>query len=240
MGGGMSYSLNEIEAMSKRAARGSGLAWGLAEEAAKATRWLAGFGYPSAELLVNLLELNDKLPAIDLSPSSLEGIWRAPAARMSPLISGAAISDCAQRMQAGQPISIEAVSYPLLIVPFAAGAALRLGGAVAVAWGAVRMVTDGKRLCVQGDGAEILAVHASHVHCSAPAVMEAPIAMVTRADVSQEVWARLGVFAQRTYAPASEASRLLGAGDEMNNKADRMNNKADGMNKTGAGLNDND
>jgi len=27
------------------------------------------------------------------------------------------------------------------------------------------------------------------------------------------VWARLDVFAQRTYAPATEASRLKGAGD---------------------------
>ena len=31
----MSHSLNEIEAMAKRAGRGAGLSWGLAEEAAK-------------------------------------------------------------------------------------------------------------------------------------------------------------------------------------------------------------
>ncbi|NND22495.1 MAG: DUF3726 domain-containing protein, partial [Silicimonas sp.] len=36
----MSYSLNEVEATAKKAARGAGYPWGLAEEAAKATRWL--------------------------------------------------------------------------------------------------------------------------------------------------------------------------------------------------------
>jgi hypothetical protein len=35
----MMRSLNEIEAMAKRAVRGAGLAWGLAEEAGKALRW---------------------------------------------------------------------------------------------------------------------------------------------------------------------------------------------------------
>ena len=34
----MSFSLNEIEAMGRRAARGAGLHWGIAEEAGKAVR----------------------------------------------------------------------------------------------------------------------------------------------------------------------------------------------------------
>ena len=38
----MTYSLYEIEVTGKRAARGSGFSWGLAEEAGKATRWLSG------------------------------------------------------------------------------------------------------------------------------------------------------------------------------------------------------
>lgn len=208
----MSHSLNEIEAMSKRAARGAGLSWGLAEEAAKGTRWLAGFGYPSTELLADLLEQNDKLPAIDFSPTGLDGTWRAPAGRMSPLISGAAMSDCAVRMRDGQTITIQEVSQPLLIVPFASGAALRLEMPVAVEWGNVRLSTDGKQLCVQGARDEILVPHAGEVRCFAPAKLTTPHSPVMRAEVTEECWARLGAFAGRTFAPATEASRLLGAG----------------------------
>ena len=42
----MTFSLNEIEAIGKRAARGAGLPWGLAEEAGKAARWLTARGLP--------------------------------------------------------------------------------------------------------------------------------------------------------------------------------------------------
>ena len=212
----MSHSLNEIEAMSKRAARGAGLSWGLAEEAAKGTRWLAGYGYPGPDLLADLLELNDRLPAIDFSPTSLNGVWRAPAGRMSPLIAGAAMSDCAIRMQDGQVITIEQVTQPLLIVPFASGAALRLGNAVAVEWDNVRLTTDGKQLCVQGAKEEVLRAQTSEVRCSAPAQMMAPTTPVMRANVSDRCWQRLGAFAHRTYAPATEASRILGAGAGLN------------------------
>ncbi|SCZ61551.1 Protein of unknown function [Epibacterium ulvae] len=212
----MSHSLNEIEAMSKRAARGAGLSWGLAEEAAKGTRWLAGYGYPGPDLLADLLELNDRLPAIDFSPTSLNGLWQAPAGRMSPLISGATMSDCAIRMQEGQTITIEHVTQPLLIVPFASGAALRLGKAVALEWDQVRLTTDGKQLCVQGDKEGVLAAQTSIVRCSAPAQMMTPTKPVMRAHVSARCWERLGAFAQRTYAPATDASRLRGAGAGLN------------------------
>ncbi|HBM69159.1 MAG TPA: DUF3726 domain-containing protein, partial [Rhodobacteraceae bacterium] len=36
----MSYSLNELQALARKAARGSGVPWGIAEEAAMAARYL--------------------------------------------------------------------------------------------------------------------------------------------------------------------------------------------------------
>lgn len=208
----MSHSLNEIEAMSKRAARGAGLSWGLSEEASKGTRWLAAYGYPGPKLLADLLELNDRLPHIDFTPMSLGGVWCAPAGRLSPLIAGAAMSDCAIKMEAGEVISMRHVSFPLLVVPFAAGAALRLNAPVAVKWGNVRLTTNGKSLCAQGEYEEMLTDHADLVECAAPVAMTSPAKPVMRADVDEECWERLGAFAHRTYAPATEASRLLGAG----------------------------
>ena len=49
-------SLNEIDACTKKAARGAGMSWGLAEEAGKAVRWLARYNLPNIELIVPLLE----------------------------------------------------------------------------------------------------------------------------------------------------------------------------------------
>jgi hypothetical protein len=209
----MSHSLNEIEAMSKRAGRGAGLSWGLAEEAAKGTRWLSAFGFPGTELLADLLELNDRIPPIDVSPVSLSAeVWHAPARRMSPLIAGASLSDCAVRLLDRGTITMENVSLPLLAVPFMGGAALRLGVPVAVEWVGARLATDGKQLCVQASPEALEARQAQKLVFSAPADMSGRREPVLRADVSEESWDRLAAFAHRTFAPATEESRLRGAG----------------------------
>ncbi|MFV1441756.1 DUF3726 domain-containing protein [Phaeobacter sp. JH20_36] len=209
----MSHSLNEIEAMSKRAARGAGLSWGLAEEAAKGTRWLSSFGFPGTEMLADLLTMNDRIPSIDVSPVSLRAeVWHAPARRMSPLIAGAALSDCAVRLLERGKITMENVNFPLLAVPFMGGAALRLGRPVAAEWQGARLATDGKRLCVQGSSEALHSRLAERMVFSAPAEMTGQQEPVMRASVSNASWDQLGKFAHRTFAPATEESRLRGAG----------------------------
>ncbi|MFV1463857.1 MULTISPECIES: DUF3726 domain-containing protein [unclassified Phaeobacter] len=209
----MSHSLNEIEAMSKRAARGAGLSWGLAEEAAKGTRWLSSFGFPGTEMLADLLTMNDRIPSIDVSPVSLRAeVWHAPARRMSPLIAGAALSDCAVRLLERGKITMENVNFPLLAVPFMGGAALRLGRPVAAEWQGARLATDGKRLCVQGSSETLHSRLAERMVFSAPAEMTGQQEPVMRASVSNASWDQLGKFAHRTFAPATEESRLRGAG----------------------------
>lgn len=209
----MSHSLNEIEAMSKRAARGAGLSWGLAEEAAKGTRWLSAFGFSGARLLADLLEMNDRIPPIDVSPVSLSAeIWHAPSRRMSPLIAGAALSDCAVRLLERGQIPMRNVSLPLLAVPFMGGAALRLGVPVAAQWPGARLATDGWHLCVQATPEALELPQADELIFTAPAQMQGRTEPVLRANVSDADWDRLGVFAHRTFAPATEESRMRGAG----------------------------
>jgi len=53
-------SLAEIDATGRKAARGCGCPWGLAEEAGKSARWLASHGYPGAEALADLLNARDQ------------------------------------------------------------------------------------------------------------------------------------------------------------------------------------
>jgi hypothetical protein len=209
----MSHSLNEIEAMCKRAGRGAGLSWGLAEEAAKGTRWLSSFGFPGTELLADLLEMNDCIPPIDVSPVSLSAeLWHAPARRMSPLIAGASLSDCAVRLMERGSIAMQNVSLPLLAIPFMGGAALRLGVPVAAEWQGARLATDGKQLCVQATPDALITRQADRLVFCAPAEMTGRREPVLRAEVSDQSWDRLGLFAHRTFAPATEESRLRGAG----------------------------
>lgn len=209
----MSQSLNEIEALSKRAARGAGLSWGMSEEAAKGTRWLSAFGFAGAGLLADLLDLNDQMPSQDVSPISLtDEVWTSPSERMSPLIAGASLSDCAVRLLDRGTIAMAHVSFPLLAVPFMGGAALRLGVPVAAEWQGARLATDGQQLCVQATPEALNASHADKVVFSAPASMTGRTEPVLRANVTAENWKRLNAFAHRTYAPATEESRLRGAG----------------------------
>lgn len=206
--GGMSFSLNEVEALAKRAARGSGLHWGLAEEAAKGVRWLTRFGLPGPALLADLLVLNDGAAHADLTPVDLAGIWMAPGGCLSPLIAGAALSDSADRLRDG-PIQLGPVSQPLLLVPFAASAARHLGCSVILAWSDMEVASDGLSLAVAGDPHIAMA---EGVTCAITGDFGAPMIPIDRAEIDPDIWARLGDFAARTYAPATEASRLLGAG----------------------------
>lgn len=208
----MTYSLNEIEALSKRAARGAGLSWGLAEEAAKATRWLASHDLPATKALADTLTQNDKIAHCDVAPMSLDGVWSARKGALCPLVSGAALNDCAHRLSAGENIELARVSHPLLLVPFAAWVARHIDTPVAVSWNDVCFTTDGHGLRYDGPADQIEISEPTSALCYAATEIGMVRPPKLRGDVDQEAWARLNSFANRTYAPATEESRLLGAG----------------------------
>ncbi len=73
-------SLNEVEGLAGKAARGAGLAWGMAEETAKAARWLAACG----------LDWAPSLPALLAQHAD----WRLPDVPAGPLRAGAPVACC--------------------------------------------------------------------------------------------------------------------------------------------------
>ena len=111
-------SLNEIQTYGQRAARGAGMSWGLAQEAGKATRWLAERGLPGVELLVGLLTANDKRSYASMSPVMADGHWRAGDGELCPVCSGAALCDRIDLLIRGEQICMSALAYPLLLAPF--------------------------------------------------------------------------------------------------------------------------
>lgn len=209
----MAFSLNEIEAMGKRAARGAGLSWGLAEEAGKAARWLSAHDLPGPEELAEILTRNDGKTYDDLAPVSVEGVWRARSDRLCPLVSGSALCDRAIEIVAGREIELGPTAQPLLLAPYAAAAAEMTGAALELCWTGVVMVFTPDGISIVGDGAALTAPSAEGVRCRRIEAAEIvpPTGAPGRA-VDAETWSRLSTFAHRTLAPATEASRIAGAG----------------------------
>ncbi|MGR3464593.1 DUF3726 domain-containing protein [Limimaricola sp.] len=212
----MICSLNEIEALSRKAARGGGMSWGLAEEAGKAVRWLSDNGFPGPRLLAELLRQNDGKPYDDLVPRRSDGIWRARNGPLCPIIAGALICDRADELKTGETLRLGEIAVPLLLAPFAAAASRSAGVNVALKWRGVSLVLDGGAAGAGGDEAALLAARAGSVEVlctenSAPA----PVRTISGRHLPPEISRALEGFAQRTYAPATEASRAgAGAGQE--------------------------
>ncbi|WP_343565221.1 DUF3726 domain-containing protein [Kiloniella sp. b19] len=201
----MSYSLNEVEATAKRAARGAGYSWGLSEEAGKATRWLCAHGLDGVGALCVLLEqglADDLLPNAPQDLSSNRNSQR----KICPLLAGAALSDFSAQREL--PVSMQKLAVPMLILPFVASVARRLRLCLVVNCGDAVFSTDGVRLRAAG----VLPEKAGEVTITAGDITGDETAICTRASPSAESWDLLNSFARRTYAPATEESRLRGAG----------------------------
>jgi Protein of unknown function (DUF3726) len=212
----MSWSLNEIEAEVKKAVRGaglsSGLSWGLAEEAAKAARWLAARGVDPMPALVDVLNRHDRGERITVALTVTDGgQWHAPAP-LCPLTLGAALCDHARQIIAGG-MAAGPVARPLLVVPFVARAARHLGSDL-------RITMDHDIWVLAADGRFATTSTADRAECTTlrceAAVAPSTLTLrgVTSADVSiaPDAWERLQTFAARTYVPANERSRREGAG----------------------------
>jgi hypothetical protein len=104
------------------------------------------------------------------------------------------------------------VTQPLLVVPFAAWAALHIKHPLTVSWGSVSATTNGYDLYVDGSDDDLNTPQTTDLSCSLAQDSQNLAEPALRGNVSPDDWAKLNTFAQRTYAPATEASRLLGAG----------------------------
>jgi hypothetical protein len=209
----MSHSLNEIEALSKRAARGAGLSWGMAEEAGKAVRWLMSHRLPGVALLAGVLTQNDGQPYAEHAPITSQGVWQAPSGTLCPLASGATLNDSVDQLSGGGAIELRRVSHPMLMVPFAAWAASHLVVPIAVEWQNVRFTTDGVRLWIDDPKGQASDATATPMRVAlADPCSDAAQMPILRGSVCVGCWEQLNTMAHRTYAPATEASRQLGAG----------------------------
>jgi hypothetical protein len=209
-------SLNEVEIYGRRAARGAGMSWGLAEEAGKASRWLAERGLPGVGLLLGLLQANDGRPPASMAPVIGDDRWHALDGDLCPVCSGAALRDRIDMLGHGAEIRMAALAYPLLLAPFLDQSWRSDGDCYEMRWPNVRVVVsvDGVRLECADDSA-LRSERADEVTLSVATPLEAqtthfPHIAGVKTPISD--WHAMDALARRTYVPASEESRARGAG----------------------------
>lgn len=210
------YSLAEIEALSRKAARGGGLDWGLADEAGKAARWLASVGLPGPQVLSQLLKRNDGKFFEALCPIETTGLWQARSGELCPLIAGASLVDRAEQMSTLQGIHLGKIALPMLILPFVARAAGRTGSDIEVSWPGVRIVCRSASIDIEAEK-DALGVDLVDSVIVRAAQFAGDYRVVTSNEsraVDTESWAALTRLAHRTLVPASEASRAGAGGQE--------------------------
>lgn len=164
-------------------------------------------------MLAELLSRNEGRCYQDLVPVRIGGVWQARSGQLCPLIAGAALCGLAREIAAGREIRAGATAFPLLLAPAAAGVAAITGSVVTLSWAGVTMPIDPMEVAIEGEEAVLRARSADSVVCRPTDHAMRPRAEpATVWPVDPRTWSRLGNFAHRTFAPATEAPRLAGAG----------------------------
>lgn len=205
----MRVSVNEIELALKRAAAGAGWPWGLAEDIGRAAAWAATHGLTQA--------VAEALDAIDAGYAPPEARREGGSWGLSGNIAAVAPSavDLALAEEAGAEVRLARLGAPALVAGFAGlaareqGAAFRLEGAAgdALLPGPGGLEVEGG-LPAPSEPARL--VRLAGVSTPAPAGRQdkAPAGVV----LGDTLWQRLLDAAARLLVPATEASRLRGAG----------------------------
>ncbi len=205
-------SLSEINALCFKAARGSGLTWGEAEEAGWAAAWLTRAGLAGPSILLTWLKDCDGLSR----PMPEAGRWMAPARALCPLRTGIALAD-----HAGLPegpgedgVQIDTVAHPCLILPFVARAATRLDLPLRIGWVGAEFVLDtvgtGPITMLLGDDAGAPVDLWIAVAPPDPNEQRTDCAVPSQ-GIALTDWQALDALALRVTVPPSDASRA-GAG----------------------------
>ncbi len=208
----MSYSLNEVEAIVKRATFASGYSWGMAEESAKAIRWLCMFGFDGCEIVGSTLKLQFA-KALDRHSPRFDGHEWSGEGKLCPLITGVSLSDFSSQLLKN-PIVVRKIAIPKMILPFVCLAATALDKVLTL-----QLANKPELKClVSEEDLELTGefpTNETDLKISIGGKIKQPICKVFRVHPGIDSWTLLNNLANLTYAPATEESRKLGAGSEL-------------------------
>jgi len=228
-------SINEAAALARKAARGAGYSWSMADEAAFAVAWLCRNDMNGTAILASHLQYTHEHSAKSLQLRSLNTPWHGSDHGLCPLSAGASFSDLGDAIDIGEHRVANLLS-PALLLPFLASAAQSVTRkstqdshtlsktkvvsphftAQLVATPRQTWLTD----CSTSESATTPLVS----DLSFQFYMETDSSLATvrsapchRTSISAEVMEVLNGFAAYTYAPATDESRQgAGAGNTDN------------------------
>jgi len=196
----MSWSIGEIRSLALKAARGAGMEWGMAEEAGFALEWLEKNSLPGTRALASYLYL---YTTADQGRD-----------KHCPIVLGCTITD-SENWHLADNTSIR---EPLLIAPFLASVADRTK--LQLSWQGTRIELAENHAVLVSNG-ELIS-HEKTVSFKI-SVKRVERACEKRPEKSTRISKQetkavkiLSKLAQKTYAPATDASRLAGAGAGLN------------------------
>jgi len=189
---GLDLSLNEVETLAQKAARGAGLPWGVAEDTGRAAAWVARRVGPWAGQLLALLEA-------------------PPPQDESPLLLAGALADQSVSRHLAR-VALPLWALPGLLTTLSRPLALRLDGTAAEIH-----CNPGEAASASVPAEALAALTAASLalvfsDVALPALPYRLEARCRRSLVPGAAWRRLEALALRTYVPASDHSRRTGAG----------------------------
>ena len=210
------YSIGEVDSLVLKAYRGAGFSWGLAQEAGNAAAWMAVNGLPALDEFAQLLGCIDRQVSGALTPLvSDKACWLNPAKQLCPVITGAAFSESdLDAFDLKQGLNIQSVVQPMILLPFISQSAKHLKCDLVLQIDALKVV------CAKDGGGHYGPLRLASVESrksdvciwQAEQSVKRPFQDHQRARATPQSLEFLNQLAHRTYVPASEESRLAGAG----------------------------
>ena len=189
----MSYSLNEFEALCKKAARGSGLFWGHAEEAGRTARLLSRSGIDHGSLLLVALGNFDENCSL----------WIGPAL-------------CDAGLDLDIEFELENVCAPGFLLAFLNIMVSDNKTCLEIEWMGFKATISAEGIFCDQFKAATVDVADRVVIRQVKNVSGGPSFVHSRAQIPKNTIEKLLELAGRTYAPSTEESRLAGAGAGLN------------------------
>ncbi len=233
------YSLSEIDSLTRKATRGAGYSWGIAEEVGKAMRWLSAYGFSGPEILAKHLEVvaNKQQDFIPNSKdvTSEEKIFENDDKPLCSLYSGTLINDLGHHLEAGKTLTFNNMLSPLLALPSAGRIAEAYNISVSFLCAETTVICNPDGITINdtplllNDNSFLsskndLGIYAELDAFSLGSSMDVICSRAERdfksthfpspqgRSITAEALVTLERFAHQTYAPATDESRLRGAG----------------------------
>jgi hypothetical protein len=215
----MSLSLNQIESTARKAVRGAGLYWGLAEDAGRAVSRLEMAGLPGMRWLVELLDKVDHQNPEVCRLECRNNTWHAANGLLSPLVAGPNLADWIYspvRIPGDAHWRLLGVVCPKLLIGYTSIAVLLSANPFRLGWGQTRVAVAPDHLQISGPldhsgPADVIVAAKQDTDISDQGAIRYSF-KVAACEVDRCTLDVLESLAYRTYVEATESSRLSGAG----------------------------